>query len=64
MSGQTYPWIVVTADDYPEHPHCFLCQRCGGHEQYPLPIDLEVFCAWGKIFERRHRGCKVNDEHL
>lgn len=50
-------WVFACDGSNPEHPQGFYCQRCGAHEDVPMPIALDVWLFWAKNFEKRHGGC-------
>lgn len=36
----------------------FLCEHCGDVYVFALPVNVSVFVAASKAYERAHRGCK------
>jgi hypothetical protein len=58
MKKQRTPWIVVH-DGHDGGGFRYKCRRCGRQAPMEVPIEAEMFCAIGKVFDKKHRRCRV-----
>lgn len=51
------PWIVCD-QGHDNMAGTLRCHRCGITQDVPSPIDVDLFIALGKAFEKKHRRCR------
>lgn len=53
-------WIIANDGEQGEKANSFECKRCGDVCRYVLPIDLSIWLAMAKEFEKKHKHCEAN----
>ena len=52
------PWIIVHDGTRDKDAYAMECLRCGQKQRFATPINVTVYCAAGKAFEKIHAKCK------
>ena len=51
-------WIVCHDSTHGELACALECRRCGTIQRVVVPMEVDVYVALGKAFERIHRHCR------
>lgn len=51
-------WIVAHDGTQGRDAYAMECQRCGTVQRFAVPIEISVWCAAAKAFEREHATCR------
>ena len=54
-------WIVCHDARAGDLAYAMECLHCGAVQRFALPIDVSVYVAAGKAFEKIHRRCPAPD---
>ena len=52
------PWIIVHDGTRDEDAYAMECLRCGEKQRFALPINVTVYYAAARAFEKIHAKCK------
>lgn len=51
-------WIIAHDATHGQDAYAMECLRCGTKQRFACPIDLEIYLAASKVFQRQHGTCK------
>ncbi len=59
-----HPWIFARDGRGGALAYALECRRCGVVQRVVLPIEISVWCAMAKAFERSHAQCRPTPEEV
>lgn len=54
-------WIVAHDGTKGNDSYMLECRRCGDTQRFAVPINVGIYVAAMKVFQRQHADCKIAD---
>ena len=51
------PWIIAHDAMQGADAYAMECLRCGDKQRFACPIDLDIYLAASKVFQKQHAHC-------
>ena len=55
-------WIICYDGTHGDKSYAMECRRCGAVQKVAIPIQISVWAAGAKAFQKIHRKCFENNE--
>lgn len=52
-------WIICYDATHGDDAYAVECKRCGTKQRFAIPVNLDMWLAAAKVFQKQHRKCKA-----